>query len=103
MLRIRKKDKVIVLSGREKGKKGEVLRVDPEKGRVLISKLNQVVKHKRPTQAEPGGRQHVEAPLSLSNVMLVCPKCDKPMRPKFDSLQTGEKVRVCRKCGEVIL
>ena len=103
MLRIRKKDKIQVISGREKGKTGEVLNVDPAKGRVLVSKVNLITKHKRPTQTDPGGRMHVEAPLALSKVMLVCPKCEQPMRPKFDKLQTGEKVRICRKCGEVIL
>ena len=103
MIRIRKKDKVQVLAGREKGKKGEVLRILLKKDQLIVAKLNLVTKHKRPTQTEPGGRQQIEAPLSLSNVMLVCPKCDQPMRPKFDKLQTGEKVMICRKCGEVIL
>ena len=97
MIRIRKKDKVQVLAGREKGKKGEVLRILLKKDQLIVAKLNLVTKHKRPTQTEPGGRQQIEAPLSLSNVMLVCPKCDQPMRPKFEKLQTGEKVRICRK------
>jgi large subunit ribosomal protein L24 len=103
MLRIRKKDKVQVMSGRDKGKKGEVLKLDMSKERAIVTKINLVTKHKRPTQSETGGREHIEAPLSLAKLMLVCPKCDQPMRPKYDRLQTGEKVRVCRKCGEVIL
>ena len=103
MLTIHKKDTVMVISGEDKGKKGEVIRVDTAKGRVTVSKVNLVTKHKKATQEDPGGRIHHEAPLPLSKVMLVCPKCEKAMRPKFDKLQTGEKVRLCRRCGEVIL
>ena len=103
MLRIKKKDKIEVILGRDKGKRGEVLTINPEKSRLIVAKLNIVVKHKKPTQSTPGGREHIEAPMSLSKVMLVCPKCDQAMRPKFDKLQTGEKIRLCRKCGEVIL
>ncbi|MFA5140698.1 MAG: 50S ribosomal protein L24 [Elusimicrobiota bacterium] len=102
-LKIRKKDTVLVLSGREKGKKGEVLKLYPEKGRVLVAKINMVTRHVKPTQTAPGGRQEREAPLHISKVALVCPKCEQPIRPKLDKLQTGERVRVCRKCGEVIL
>lgn len=101
MQRIKKKDTVQVISGRDRGKKGEVL--DVLEGRVIVSKVNLVTKHKRPTQSEPGGRQHIESPLPVSKVMLVCPKCQQAIRPKNDKLQTGEKVRLCRKCGEVIL
>jgi len=103
MLRIKKKDKVQVIAGREKGKTGEVLKVDHKKGRLVVAKLNLVTKHKRPTQTDPGGRNQIETAMPLSKAMLVCPKCDQPIRPKFDKLQSGEKVRLCRKCGEVIL
>ncbi|MBI4051218.1 MAG: 50S ribosomal protein L24 [Elusimicrobia bacterium] len=103
MLKIKKKDKVIVLRGEDKGKKGEVLEVSPDKEQILVSKLNLATKHTRPTATQPGGIQKKESPLPLSGVMLVCPKCDQPARPRFDRLQTGEKVRVCRKCAEVIL
>ncbi len=103
MLTIHKKDKVVVISGEEKGKSGEVLKVFPEKRRVLVSKLNMITRHKKPVQGDPGGRVHMESPIALAKVRLLCPKCEKPMRPKFDKLQTGEKVRLCRRCGEVIL
>jgi large subunit ribosomal protein L24 len=103
MFRIKKKDKVLVITGREKGKKGEVLDVLKGDQRVLIAKLNLVIRHRKPTQGQQGGRHQMEAPVHISNVMLCCPKCDQAMRPKFDKLQTGEKVRLCRKCGEVIL
>ena len=102
-LKIRKKDTVLVLAGRDRGKKGEVLKVFPEKGRVLVAKVNMVTRHTKPRQSEPGGRQVKEAAIHISNVMLVCPKCQQAVRPKRDKLQTGEGVRVCRKCGEVIL
>lgn len=99
-LRIRKKDKVMVIAGKDRGKTGEVLRVDPEAQRVLVSKVNIVTKHKKRTQAGPGGIEKLEAPIHYSNVMLVCPRCDKPIRAKMNTLPSGDKVRVCRKCGE---
>jgi large subunit ribosomal protein L24 len=102
-LKLRKKDKVMVMSGKDKGKSGEILRIYPETMRVLVGKINIVTKHKKPRQTEPGGRQKMEAPLHYSNVMLLCTKCEKPMRPKLDRLSTGEIVRICRRCGETIL
>ncbi len=103
MLTIKKKDKVLVISGDEKGKKGEVLKVIPQEERVIVSKVNLVKKHTRPTQTTPGGIREIEAPLHISNVMLICPKCEQPTRPKFDFLSDGKKVRFCRKCGEMII
>ena len=102
-LKIRKKDKVLVIAGRDKGKTGEVIKLFPEDNRVLVAKVNIVTKHKKASQAEPGGLSKIEAPIHYSNVLLVCPKCDKGIRPKLETLQTGEQVRVCRKCGETIL
>lgn len=103
MLTIKKKDKVVVLSGKDKGKQGEVLKVMPEESRVIVAKINFVKRHTRPTQTDPGGIREKEAPLPIAKVMLVCPKCTQPTRPKFDTLSDGKKVRVCRKCGEMIL
>jgi large subunit ribosomal protein L24 len=102
-LKLRKKDKVMVIAGRDKGKTGEILKMFPEEGRVLVGKVNIVTKHKKPRQSEPGGLQKMEAPIHYSNVMLLCPKCEKPVRPKLDRLATGEMVRLCRRCGETIL
>ena len=102
-LKIHKKDKVMVLAGKDKGKTGEVIKVFPDQMRILIGKVNMVTKHKKPKQNEPGGLQKMEAPVAYSNVMLMCPKCEKPIRPKLDQLSTGEQVRLCRKCGETIL
>jgi large subunit ribosomal protein L24 len=102
-LKIHKKDKVMVISGKDKGRTGEVIKVMPDTMRVLVSKINMVTKHKKPTQGQTGGLQKMEAPLHYSNVMLVCPKCEKPTRAKAERLQNGDIVRSCRKCGENIL
>ena len=106
-LKIHKKDTVMVIAGKDRGKTGEVIRVYPGSGdktaRVMVSKVNVVTKHKKPKQSEPGGIQKTEAPIDISNVMLVCPKCKKTIRPKLDTMQSGDRVRVCRKCSEVIL
>jgi len=99
---IHKKDKVIVLAGKERGKQGEVIQVIPDTGRVIISKINFVKRHTKPTQTQPGGIREKEASIHMSNVMLVCKKCSRPMRPKHDALSDGTKVRICRKCGEMI-
>jgi large subunit ribosomal protein L24 len=102
MIAIHKKDKVIVLAGKDRGKQGEVIQVLPAEQRVIVSKINFVKRHSRPTQTQPGGIREKEASLHISNVMLVCKKCSRPMRPKSDSLSDGTKVRICRKCGEMI-
>ncbi len=106
MLAIKRKDKVVVLSGKDKGKRGEVLRVIKEDGRVvkvLVSGVNIVTKHKRATRNDPGGIIKKEAPLYISKVMLVCPSCDKPTRIKVNISENGDKYRVCRKCGQTIV
>ena len=103
MFSIHKKDKVVVLSGRSRGKQGDVVEVLRDSGRVLVSKINFVKRHTKGTQTEPSGIREKEASIHLSSVMLVCPKCSKPMRPKIDFLSDGTKVRMCRKCGEMIV
>lgn len=103
MLHIKKKDKVMVMTGKDKGKTGEVLKIFPEKKRVLVSKINFIKRHTRPTQTDPGGIREKEAPVHISNLMLVCSKCSKPTRLKIDFLSDGKKVRICRKCGEMIV
>jgi large subunit ribosomal protein L24 len=103
VLHIRKKDKVVVLAGKDRGKQGEVVEVDSRTKRVLVTKVNFIKRHTRPTQTEPGGIREKEASLPLSKVMLVCPKCSHPTRSKFDALSDGTKARVCRRCGEMIV
>jgi large subunit ribosomal protein L24 len=99
--RIKKNDKVIVIAGKEKGKIGAVLKVDLDKDRVVVEKVNIVKRHARPgpTTAQ-GGIIEKEAPLHVSNVMMVCNKCTEATRIGTRILENGEKVRVCRKCEE---
>lgn len=100
-MHIRKEDKVVVISGKDKGKKGKVMLAEPSTGRLVIEKVNVVKKHQKPKgQGKPGGIVNQEAPIDASNVMLVCGKCGKPTRIAFKLLKDGGKVRVCKKCGE---
>lgn len=103
MLTIRKHDKVVVLWGRDRGKQGEVILIEPAKSRLIVSKLNLAKRHTRPQgQTSPGGIKDKELYLPMAKVMLVCPDCKKPTRPKFDKLNDGTPVRVCRACGTTI-
>ena len=99
---IRKKDKVLVLAGKDRGKQGEVIEVDRVKGRVLVAKVNMVKKHAKGTAQKPGGIQEKEAYLPIGKVKLVCPKCAKSTRFKVGTISDGTKARVCRHCGEMI-
>lgn len=102
MRKIKKKDIVIVISGKDKGKKGEVLKVIDDQ-RIVVSKVNIAKKHLRPTQNDPGGIREIEMPIHISKVKLICPKCSQPTRVGFMFLQTGEKTRFCKKCKEIIM
>jgi large subunit ribosomal protein L24 len=94
---------VVVTTGKEAGKRGRVLAVMPSKSRLLVERVNLVKRHMKPSKRyQQGGIIEKEAPVQLSNVMLVCPKCDKPTRLGNKVLETGKKVRMCRKCSEVI-
>ena len=100
---VRRGDTVAVIAGREQGKRGKVLRVLRADGRVLIEHVNMIKKHQRPTQKlRQGGIIERENPLPLSNVLLVCGRCDKPVRTGVKALADGRKLRVCKKCGEPI-
>ena len=100
--RIRKGDNVVVLSGRERGKRGTVLRVIRKDERVLVQGVNMVKRHTRPTAQNAGGIVEKEAPLHISNVALVDPKLGKATRIGFKFLEDGRKVRVAKNSGEVI-
>lgn len=98
---IKKNDLVMVTKGREKGKSGRVLKVLPEKEKVIIEKINFIKKHTRPHgQQRRGGILEKEAPLRISNVMLLCEKCNKPVRTRHRVVEGTKKARVCHKCGE---
>jgi large subunit ribosomal protein L24 len=100
---IKKDDKVKVITGKDKGKIGKVLKVDRKKDRLLVENINVVKRHTRPSaQNRQGGIVESEAPISWSNAMLMCNKCMHPIRVQMKTLDDGKKVRACRKCGEVI-
>ncbi|MGE5396459.1 MAG: 50S ribosomal protein L24 [Chitinophagales bacterium] len=102
-MQIKKGDTVMVVTGKDAGKKGKILKVLPDKNRVVIEGINRVKKHQRPTRALPqGGILRIESPIHASNVMLLCNKCNRPTRLGHKILSTGEKVRFCRKCNEIV-
>ncbi len=102
-MKIRKNDTVLVIAGKDKGKKGKVRFAYPDENRVMVEGVNMVKKHaKARGQVRQAGIIEREAPISAANVMLICSKCNKPARVGFRLLQDGRKARVCRACGEVI-
>jgi large subunit ribosomal protein L24 len=102
-LAIKKNDLVVVIAGKEKGKRGKVLKVIAKVGGALVEKLNFVKRHTKPGRAsKQGGILERESPINLSNLMLVCAKCDRPVRVRHSRLADGRKVRVCKQCGEGI-
>ena len=102
MLKLKKIDMVLVIAGKDKGKKGEIKEIRPGDRKVTVMGINIVSKHKKTTKDKPGGIHKIEAPLDISNVKLVCPKCGKPSRVKV-VIQGGDKLRACKECGEVIV
>lgn len=102
-VRIKKNDKVKILTGKDKGSSGKVLFVDKNNMRVIVEGLNIVKKTRRPDQQnQKGGIIDVEAPVSISNVKVVCPKCNHAVRVKRKRLEDGNMVRICGKCGEIL-
>lgn len=102
-MNIKKGDTVLVITGKDAGRKGKVLKVIPKDNRVVVEGINKAKKHQRPSRAIPqGGILQIEAPLNVSNVMLLCTKCNKPTRIAKRFLENGTKVRFCKNCGEVL-
>lgn len=102
-MKIRKNDNVLVVAGKDKGKKGKVRFAYPEDERVLVEGVNFIKKHSRARgQARQAGIIDLEAPIQVSNVRLLCSKCNHPTRIGFTFLEDGKKVRICRSCREVI-
>lgn len=100
-IHVRKKDTVVVVSGKDKGKTGEVLAAYPKKSTVLVKDVNVVTKHQKPSKANvQGGIIKREAPINSSKVMLYCTKCNSATRISNKVLDDGTKVRICKKCGE---
>ena len=102
-LHVKKDDLVIIIAGKDKGKSGKVLRVMPDKGRVLVENLNLIKRHTRPSRtSNEGGIIEKEAPIALSNVQLLCHGCNKPSRTGIRVLEDGSKSRFCKKCNEIV-
>ena len=100
MIKIRKNDQVQVITGKDKGKKGKVLHVFPKLNRALVENINVIKKAQRKTQDnQKGGIVEVEAMIAVSNLMLVCKQCNKPVRTKIAVLKDGTKYRECKQCG----
>jgi len=102
-MRIRKGDLVKVISGKDKGKEGKILRNFPKEGKVIVEGVNMVTRHVKPTPKSPqSGLVKKEAPLHAAKIMLVCPSCGKATRVSRAFLEDGRKVRVFKKCGEIV-
>jgi large subunit ribosomal protein L24 len=99
---IKKNDLVMVTNGKDKGKSGKVLRIVKKKDRLVVEKVNLIKKHVKPSQKSKGGIMERESPIHISNVMIYCEKCSKPVRVGKKILENGKKVRYCKKCAEVI-
>jgi large subunit ribosomal protein L24 len=101
--KIRKNDTVMVIAGKERGKTGKVMRVIGEKSRIVIERLNVVKRHQKARgPQQPGGVVEKEASINLSNVMIMCERCNAPARIGVRRLENGTATRICRRCGEVI-
>ena len=102
-MRIRKNDRVRVISGKDEGKEGKVLRRDSVRDMVVVEGVNMATRHKKPSQNDPkGGIIKQETPIYASKVMLVCPRCGAATRVGRAFLESGKKIRICKKCNEII-
>jgi large subunit ribosomal protein L24 len=100
---IKKDDFVKVITGKDRGKQGKVIRVFPKEQRITVERINMIKRHTRPTQKmQQGGIIEREGKIHISNVMLVCVKCERGVRIGHKYLEDGKKVRICRRCGEVL-
>ncbi|MGE0680473.1 MAG: 50S ribosomal protein L24 [Candidatus Binatia bacterium] len=103
LARIKKNDTVMIITGKERGKVGKVLRVLPQENRVIVERLNLVKRHMKPRGPQsPGGIVEKEAPIHLSNIMPMCEKCNAPVRVGVRRLDDNTKSRLCRRCGELL-
>ena len=98
-MKIKKNDTVAIIAGKDKGKKGKVIRILRKLGRVVIEKINLVKKHIKKTPERAGQRVEFEAPIDVSNVQIICGSCKKQTRIKIEKSKTGKKTRLCKKCG----
>ncbi len=103
---VKKNDTVVVTKGKDKGKTGKILKVIPEKKRAIVEKVNVIKRHKRSYRGQDGAQQggiiEKEGSINISNLKLICPKCNKPARTGKTVLAEGKKLRICKNCGEMI-
>ncbi len=103
MLKIKKDDQVLVTSGKDRGKRGKILRVAPHRGRAIVQGINIIKRHARATRDNPkGGIIQMEEAVNISNLKLVCPRCSKPTRVGINILADGTRKRICKKCKEIV-
>ncbi len=101
--KLKKDDTVLIIAGKERGKSGKIVSVLHDRDKVLVERINMIKRHRKATGPQnPGGIVEKEAPLDISNVMLLCSSCDKPTRVGRQVLKSGVRVRACRACGEII-
>jgi large subunit ribosomal protein L24 len=100
-LKLKRNDSVIIIAGKDKGKKGKIIKVLPSDNKVIVNDVNLVTKHQKPTQADAGGIRRFEKPIAISNVALLDPKSDTPTRVGYKVVD-GKKVRYAKKSGEII-
>lgn len=101
-MKIKLNDQITVIAGKDKGKKGKIMKVLVKQNKVVVEKLNMRTKHIKKTQNKAGERIKFEAPMHVSNVMLICPLCGKSTRVGYKKLATGKKQRICKKCKESV-
>ncbi|HRY60299.1 MAG TPA: 50S ribosomal protein L24 [Patescibacteria group bacterium] len=102
-MKLKKGDNVKVLAGKDRGKTGKIEAVFPDKGKAVVAGINTAIKHQKPKRGvKQVGRINITLPIDLSNLALVCDKCAKPARVGFKLLGDGKKVRICRRCSEVL-
>lgn len=103
MFKIKKGDLVKIISGKDKGKQGKVVQILPEINRLVVEGCNKLIKHLKPNkQREKGQKVEFDAPLAISNVQIICPRCSKITRIGFKKIAGDKKIRICRKCKETI-
>ncbi len=101
MRKVKKGDRVKVTAGNDRGKEGEVLKVFPGEDEIVVENINMITRHQRPTARQrEGGIIEQEGPIHISDVLPICPECKKPTRVGFKILENGEKLRLCKKCGQ---
>lgn len=102
-LKVKKNDNVEIIAGKEKGKRGKVLLIFPEEQKLIVEKLNMVKRHSRPTgQTKQGGIIEKEGKINISNALVICARCNRGIRIGYKVLESGEKIRTCKSCGEEI-